>query len=827
MSALSRVDKLRLLTNKELDPKNKSSLGQFFTDYSISMFMASLFKNITGNVTLLDPGCGPCSLTAAFLDEAIKRKSCKSISVDACDVDVHLDERIRDSLKECEIVSNGLGTKFRWQYDIADFITSTDDYCFSKFENYTHAIINPPYKKIAQRSEHRVSLRKMGIETVNLYTGFISVAIKKLKPNGEMVAIIPRSFCNGSYYQSFREFLLEEVSIDQIHIFNSRSNVFTDDNVLQENIILHLTKGKSQGDVLISSSDGSDFEFDEDQKKVVATGMTERIVNFSDVVNPVDKNSFIRIITNDEEAEIVKKISIFNSSLDDLGVMVSTGAVVDFRMRKDLRESLVAGSVPLLFPSHISSGTVEWPKKSKKPNAINVSEESRPWLWLNNGYYILIKRLTSKEENRRIFAVTYKCPHPSKLIGFDNKLNVIHLSKIGMDEALAKGLCLYLNSTILDKCYRLFGGHTQVNATDLRSLKYPNNDSLRKLGSTLPDENLTQEEIDNVINTEFFKMQNDISVDPIDIQNKLNQATEILSVLGLPSAQVNERSALVLLALIGLEPDGNWEKLASPLLGVTPIMDWCRDVYGKKYAPNSRETFRRFTLHQFCSAGLSLYNPDDPGRPVNSPKACYQIAPELRELLSTYGSEVWKENLDIWLANTQTLVAEYEKARNMQMIPLVLNNGEEIHLSPGVHSLLIKDIVTDFGPRFAPGAEVIYLGDTGAKEDFFEKERLAELGVVVDRKGKLPDVVLYWPEKDWLLLIESVTSHGPVDGKRHQELSELFKNSTAGLVYVTAFPSRKIMNKYLPEISWETEVWLSESPSHMIHFNGDRFLGPH
>jgi adenine-specific DNA-methyltransferase len=295
----------------------------------------------------------------------------------------------------------------------------------------------------------------------------------------------------------------------------------------------------------------------------------------------------------------------------------------------------------------------------------------------------------------------------------------------------------------------------------------------------------------------------------------------------MPKAQQNERSALTFLTLLNLHPEGNWQELEKPLFGVTPIMDWCRDVYGKEYAPNTRETFRRQTLHQFVDGGLALYNPDKPDRPVNSPKACYQIAPELFEVLTTYGTSDWETALNDWLGQRKTLAAQYAMEREMQMIPLTLDDGTEIKLSPGIHSQLIHDIVVEFGPRFAPGSEVIYLGDTGAKEDFFRKDRLSELGVTVDRKGKLPDVVLYWPEREWLLLIESVTSHGPVDGKRHGELAKLFKDSKPGLVYVTAFPDRKIMGKYLSEISWETEVWMSEAPTHMIHFNGDRFLGPH
>ena len=163
----------------------------------------------------------------------------------------------------------------------------------------------------------------------------------------------------------------------------------------------------------------------------------------------------------------------------------------------------------------------------------------------------------------------------------------------------------------------------------------------------------------------------------------------------------------------------------------------------------------------------------------------------------------------------------------MQMIPVQVAEGKEITLTPGVHSELIKQIITEFAPRFAPNSEVIYVGDTGSKIGYFEEKRLASLGVTVDQHGKMPDVVLYFGDKDWLLLVESVTSHGPVDAKRHNELAELFAGSKAGLVYVTALPDRTIMGRYLGEISWETEVWCADAPSHLIHFNGERFLGPY
>ncbi len=310
------------------------------------------------------------------------------------------------------------------------------------------------------------------------------------------------------------------------------------------------------------------------------------------------------------------------------------------------------------------------------------------------------------------------------------------------------------------------------------------------------------------------------------MQQKIDEALEIIKKLGLPRAQQNDRSALTLLALLNLSPKKKWKDIERPIIGVTPIMEWCKDYYEKQYAPNSRETFRRQTLHQFVSAGIALYNPDNNLRAVNSPKACYQIARELYEVLVLFEDKDWDKQLSFYLEQKPTLITRYAKEREMTMIPLIVSN-KEIKLTPGAHSKLIKNIIEEFGPRFVPEAEVIYVGDTGNKEIHFMKDKLAALGVVMDDHGKMPDVVLYCPKRNWLILVESVTSHGPVDGKRHDELSKLFAKSKPGLVFVTAFPDRKIMSKYLPTISWETEVWNADAPTHMIHFNGDKFLGPY
>lgn len=307
----------------------------------------------------------------------------------------------------------------------------------------------------------------------------------------------------------------------------------------------------------------------------------------------------------------------------------------------------------------------------------------------------------------------------------------------------------------------------------------------------------------------------------------IEAALQIIACLGLPTAQYNERSALTLLALLDLPPGKSWSQVKSPLMGITPIMNWAREHYGKDYAPNTRETVRRQTMHQFCDAGIALYNPDKPDRPVNSPKAVYQIEPHVLTLLRTYGTTSWPSHLERYLADRTSLVERYAKEREQNRIPVRIAEGKEITLSPGIHSELIKDIIEDFASRFAPNSILIYAGDTEKKWGYFDEELLKGLNVNVGSHGKMPDVILHYTEKNWLLLVESVTSHGPVDGKRYEELSKLFSESTAGLVYVTAFPNRALMGRYLGEIAWETEVWVADAPSHLIHFNGVRFLGPY
>lgn len=308
---------------------------------------------------------------------------------------------------------------------------------------------------------------------------------------------------------------------------------------------------------------------------------------------------------------------------------------------------------------------------------------------------------------------------------------------------------------------------------------------------------------------------------------RIKEALTILASLNVPQEQQNERSALVLLALLGMTPNKSWASATNPLLGITEMMNVFRDQFGKNYAPNTRETVRRFTVHQFIQLGLLVANPDNPQRPVNSPFNRYQITPALLRLARMYGSPAWQSSLSVYIATAGALENLRPREREMALIPVKLPSGKKIPLTAGGQNDLVKKIIEDFCPRFTPGGTVVYLGDTGQKQRHVETGYLEKLGITMDEHGKMPDVVVHLIDKDWLVLIEAVTSHGPIGIKRHNELKALFGSARSGLVFVTAFLTRRAMTRYLSDIAWETEVWIAEAPSHIIHFNGERFLGPY
>jgi adenine-specific DNA-methyltransferase len=822
---LESVDFSRIAISNQLSEQKKGEMGQFMTPAAVARFMASLFveKDID-KIFLLDPGAGIGSLTSAFVEELCTRtKKPKEITVKTFEVDDLLFEQLEKTLYACKQYARQHQIRLDYEIIKKDFIKDSTEFLksqlFNQQENptYTHVIMNPPYRKIRSDSEHRKFLQSVDIETGNLYTAFLALAVKLLKPEGELVAITPRSFCNGPYFRSFRNLFFEEMRFRHIHIFESRDSLFSDEEVLQENIIFHAVKTALGESVTITSSYGPEIEHGSERKTAHET-----------IVNPRDRQAIIHIPTNEFDQYVLERIHCFESTLADLGVEVSTGRVVDFRAQEFLSQKQEERTCPLIYPIHFKNGIVQWPLEgAKKPQAIVECSETLPLL-MPKGYYVVVRRFSSKEESRRIVAALYDpAKTHSEQVAFENHLNVFHRNNQGLSEKLAKGLAVYLSSTLIDIYFRHFNGHTQVNAADLRMLPYPNLEQLEKLSRLFDGKQPTQESIDSMIEEEVLTMANISSPDPVKAKRKIEEAIHILKELGFPSSQQNERSGLTLLALLNLKPKDKWSAAQAKLIGITPIMDFCKEHYGRIYAPNTRETFRRFTMHQFVMAGLVIENPDQPDRPINSPKWCYQIESGALELIKTYKSKQWKQSLETYLANIITLRKRYEKERKMNMIPVVCAEGKSILLTPGKHNELIKQIIQEFAPRYAPGGQVIYVGDTGQKWAYFDEKAFSKFGVKVDVHGKMPDVVLYLPKKDWLLLIEAVTSHGPVDSKRREELAKLFHKVKDKIIYVTAFPNKSVMNRYLSEISWETEVWIADSPTHLIHFNGNRFLGPY
>jgi hypothetical protein len=310
-------------------------------------------------------------------------------------------------------------------------------------------------------------------------------------------------------------------------------------------------------------------------------------------------------------------------------------------------------------------------------------------------------------------------------------------------------------------------------------------------------------------------------------KRRLAEAIEVLTALQFGSKQRNETAAYTLLALLELQFDVAWAEAQAPLCGITPVIDFIARAYGVRYAPNTRETIRDDAVKFFVEEGLLLRNPDDPRRPTNSGKTVYQIEPTALALFRKIGTPGWKTALNQYLVSRESIKHEITRKRNLARVPVTLPNGAQVALSPGGQNPLIKAIIERFCPAFAPGGVVIYIGDTENKFVHMEAAGLAKLGITLDSAAKIPDVIVHYTAKNWLLLIEAVTSAGPVDGKRRKELKDLFVGSKAGLVFVTAFENRRTMQSFVSHIAWESEVWIAEDPDHMIHFNGDRFLGPY
>ncbi len=493
------LDIVRKSVNGSSCRLERSMIGQFLTPGRIARFMASLFERKREHVRILDAGAGAGALFAACVEAMVSGKHGPlSIHVVAYENDQKILPYLKETINQCESICRRAGISFQGEIREDDFIAAaiaqSEEGLFAVHgERFTHAILNPPYKKIGGESTTRRLLDAAGFEVSNLYAAFVWLSAKLLTPGGELVAITPRSFCNGPYFRRFRIDLLKMMSLHHFHVFESRKKAFGDDDVLQENVIYHMVRGEGELERLIlSSSEGVDFD-----------KSRSRSVPYDLVISPNDRDAFIHLVLNDTDNRVMEKIETFETSLVKLGVDVSTGRVVDFRVSEFLRPLPEEGTVPLIYPCHFVSGFIGWPSESrKKPNAIVNVPQTRDLL-LPAGYYVLTKRFSTKEEPRRVVAAIYD---PNKveaeIVGFENHLNYFHAKGKSLSANMAKGLALYLNSSLFDQYFRLFSGHTQVNATDLRKMRYPTHEQLLRLGAHIKHQIPVQATVDEILRKE-------------------------------------------------------------------------------------------------------------------------------------------------------------------------------------------------------------------------------------------------------------------------------------------------------------------------------------
>jgi adenine-specific DNA-methyltransferase len=458
--------------------------------------MASLFGPFPNVVRLLDAGAGAGALTAAFVSRLCKnRDGVRAVEATLYELDPFIQDALSETMQDCQRLCAEAAIRFSFTIHASDFIQEMsarlgDSLFATKPPNFDAAIVNPPYRKIGTNSVERCCLRHVGVETSNLYAGFISLIQRLLVPGGQLVGITPRSFCNGPYFRSFREDFLTTLEVHRLHIFESRGAAFRNDSVLQENIIFHAIKGRKQPrELVISSSSGEHGDV-----------VTENVVPFAEVVHEHDTENFVHIPSASGHAVAKKAMDALHTSLASLGLTVSTGPVVDFRLKDAIRRQPERGTVPLLYPCHFNGGSVHWPKPdARKPNAILNNQETRPWL-VRSGMYLLTKRFTSKEERRRLVACLFDPKDlDAQWLGFENHLNYFHENGHGLERNLAVGLFAFLNSTIVDQYFRSFSGHTQVNATDLRKLSYPDRKTLQAMGREIQELHQPQNKIDELV----------------------------------------------------------------------------------------------------------------------------------------------------------------------------------------------------------------------------------------------------------------------------------------------------------------------------------------
>ncbi|MFC4063665.1 Eco57I restriction-modification methylase domain-containing protein [Actinoplanes subglobosus] len=483
---LALAEQNRVAALAGLDPKTQDSLGQFFTPARAAALIASLPRLPgSGRIRVLDPGAGSGMLTAGLVARVIQERPGLAVHVVAVERDEAVLPQLADTLDACKAAGDG---RLTCELIPGDFIAAaTGSSADERLTGFDLVIQNPPYAKLAVSSPARAAVRTAGADAPNLYAAFLTLGAAALNPGGQLVAITPRSFCNGPYFGGFRAYLLRQIALDRLHVFESRSTVFADTGVSQENVVLSGTKGGLRETVVLSTSTGHEDD------------AAHREVQYADVVHPDDPHRFIRIATNDDDTAAAERMLSLPDTLASLEITVSTGRVVGFRSRDCLLTDAYPNAAPLVYPGNLRGGRVVWPRQIGKPQWYRAVAERDEKLLLPEGWYCVVKRFSSKEERRRIVAAVWSPEQVPGPVAFENHVNVFHAGGAGLDRDIVFGLSMWLNSSLVDTFFRTFSGHTQVNATDLRTMRFPDAESLRQIGRLAPAQLPEQADIDATV----------------------------------------------------------------------------------------------------------------------------------------------------------------------------------------------------------------------------------------------------------------------------------------------------------------------------------------
>jgi adenine-specific DNA-methyltransferase len=497
------AERLSELYARTADTKVRKLKGQFFTPKEVGTFMASLFEIQHTTLRLLDPGAGTGILTAAFCERILNNSRSVNLTIHAYENDPRLLPLLETALEQCKADLKVRGHNIEYNIYEQDFILhnqghlrQSDLFGTSKqHASYDFIVSNPPYYKLSKDSPQSSVMMELISGQPNIYALFMALSASMLRHDGEMVFITPRSFCSGLYYKKFREWFLKNLRLTHVHIFESRKEIFDRDGVLQENIIIKAIKPKKISNhkrLIISSSENKSF-----------TKLKKLSVRYTDVVHYKNGDVFIRIPTSTLDIDILHVVDRWPNVLRNLGLEISTGPVVPFRATQYLLPELTESpkSAPLLWMHNMQGMRVVWPlKKNKKPLAIRVSDETSP-LVLPVKNYVLLKRFSSKEQKRRLYAaVLLESEFPQKTVGIENHVNYIHKPKGNLSVNEAFGIAAILNTFIIDNYFRSLNGNTQVNATDIRSLPFPKIDDIREIGKLIsrPGFHQTAPDLDDI-----------------------------------------------------------------------------------------------------------------------------------------------------------------------------------------------------------------------------------------------------------------------------------------------------------------------------------------